>query len=118
MCVPIVASETTRQQAPDYIWQELDRVRVKGVARSIAIFSPLVAVGDLSPDQVAELALWQTFLTAYRAQSWPQCDMLIGQLQEKNSNKPLYRLYAQRIAMMREQTLDPGWDGATNFETK
>jgi adenylate cyclase len=116
--VPIVASDTTRQQAHDYVWQELDRVRVKGAAQSITIFSPLVAVGDLSPEQEAELALWQTFLTAYRAQSWPQCDKLIGQLQEKNRTKPLYMLYAQRIAMMREQTPDPGWDGVTNFEAK
>jgi adenylate cyclase len=116
--VSIVAGEKTRDQAPEYVWQELDRVRVKGPAQSMAIFSPLVAVGDLLPEHALELRLWQDLLSKYRAQAWNQCDMLLEQLQEMNPGKKLYKIYTQRVAMMREKPFAPDWDGATNFETK
>jgi adenylate cyclase len=35
-----------------------------------------------------------------------------------DAKKYLYRLYAERVASMRLLPFDPGWDGATNFETK
>jgi adenylate cyclase len=39
--VDIVVSETTRKQAPQFAWQELDRVRVKGKEQAVGIFYPL-----------------------------------------------------------------------------
>ncbi len=116
--VPVVATETTRRQSPDFVWQELDRVRVKGVSQPITIFSPVALVCDVLPVQVNELDLWQDLLAHYRAQSWSQCDMLMPPLLETGQAKPLYALYAQRIAQMRRQPYDPDWDGVTNFETK
>ncbi|HRL99187.1 MAG TPA: adenylate/guanylate cyclase domain-containing protein, partial [Acidovorax sp.] len=43
--VRTVASASTQAQAPRFAWQELDRVRVKGKAQAVAIFSP-VALQD------------------------------------------------------------------------
>jgi adenylate cyclase len=116
--VNIVASESTRQLATHFEWQELDRVRVKGKAQAITIYTPLAGVGELTSDQTKELVLWHSFLLAYRTQDWVQCDVHMRQLLSKDDHRPLYLLYVQRIARMREQPIDPDWDGATNFETK
>ena len=116
--VSIVASESTKVLATDFVWQELDLVRVKGKQRAIAIFSPVAKKGQLSIAQASELALWHSFLAAYRAQNRTQCDVLMAQLLQLDEKKPLYTLYAQRIAVTRDQPIDPAWDGATNFESK
>jgi adenylate cyclase len=116
--VDIVVSESTRKLAPEFAWQELDRVRVKGKDQAVAIFWPLAPADRLDKAYTDELKTWGAFLKAYRAQDWDQCDVLMLNLQRMNAKKYLYELYSERVASMRLLPFDPGWDGATNFETK
>ncbi|MBA3772979.1 MAG: CHASE2 domain-containing protein [Ramlibacter sp.] len=116
--VDIVASEATRKQAPDIAWQELDKVRVKGKEQAVAIFQPLAPAQGLEKACPDELRTWGAFLKAYRAQDWDQCDVLMLNLHRIHAKKFLYQMYSERVASMRLLPFDPGWDGATNFETK
>ena len=116
--VEIVVSESTRRLAPDFGWQELDKVRVKGKEQAVAIFSPLGALIELDKGQTDEAKAWAALIKAYRAQDWDQCDLMLLNLERVNSKKYLYELYSDRVASMRLLPFDPGWDGATNYETK
>jgi adenylate cyclase len=116
--VDIVVSESTRKLAPNFAWQELDKVRVKGKEQAVAIFWPLAPADRLEKAHADELKTWATVLKAYRAQDWDQADVQLLNLQRMNAKKYLYELYAQRVASMRLLPFDPEWDGATNFETK
>ncbi|MBK6005756.1 adenylate/guanylate cyclase domain-containing protein [Ramlibacter ginsenosidimutans] len=116
--VDIVASESTRQQAREFSWLDLDRVRVKGKQEAVAIFHPLGPSGALDPQAADELRAWGAFLQAYRAQDWEKSELQLVNLQRLGAKKYLYELYAQRVASMRLLPFDPGWDGATQFETK
>ena len=116
--VDIVVSETTRKLAPDFAWQELDRVRVKGKDQAVAIFWPMAPAERMSDDATNELKTWAAFLRAYRAQNWEQTDVLLLNLTRMNAKKYLYQLYGERVASMRLLPFDPEWDGATNFDTK
>lgn len=116
--VDIVVSEATRKLAPEFAWQELDRVRVKGKEQAVSIFWPLAPLDRIEKEQTSELKTWAAFLKSYRAQDWDQCDVHLLNLQRANAKKYLYQLYSERVASMRLLPFDPGWDGATNFETK
>ena len=116
--VDIVVSEVARLQAGDFAWQELDRVRVKGKEQAVGIFHPVGEASGVEKSTSDELETWAAFLQAYRAQDWEQCDLLLRDLQRPGAKKYLYDLYAERVASMRLLPFDPGWDGATNFETK
>ncbi|WP_332777963.1 CHASE2 domain-containing protein [Polaromonas sp.] len=116
--VDIVVSETTRKLAPDFAWQELDKVRVKGKDQAVAIFWPLALADRVDQAHAAELKTWGSALKAYRVQDWDQCDVQLLNLQRLNAKKYLYQLYTERVASMRLLPFDPEWDGATNFETK
>ncbi|MCY7306543.1 MAG: adenylate/guanylate cyclase domain-containing protein [Rhodoferax sp.] len=116
--VDIVVSESARKLAPDFGWQELDRVRVKGKDQAVAIFWPVAPANRIGADTESELKTWATFLRAYRAQDWDQCDVLMLNLLRMNAKKYLYHLYSDRVASMRLLPFDLEWDGATNFETK
>jgi len=116
--VDIVASDATCKLAPEFAWQELDRVRVQGKERAVAIFVPAALLQGLGDDMSRELKTWAAFLKAYRAQQWEQTDMLLMNLLRLNPKKYLYQLYSERVASMRLLPFDPDWDGATNFESK
>lgn len=116
--VDIVVSEATRKLAPDFAWQELDRVRVKGKEQAVAIFWPMAPLARVSPEVAEEVKTWAQFLKVYRTQNWDQADVLLINLMRMNAKKYLYQLYSERVASMRLLPFDPEWDGATNFETK
>lgn len=117
--VDVVVSASTREQAPHrFIWQELDRVRVKGKAQPVTIFSPLAPASDITPQLSAELREWTLALGAWRERDWDACDVHLLNLQRLNEKKVLYRLYAERVASMRRLPVDSTWDGITIFETK
>lgn len=116
--VDIVVSETARRQAPEFAWQELDRVRVKGKQQAVAIFYPVAPAGAIDGRTAEELKIWGAFLKAYRAQDWEQCELQLLNLQRLGAKKYLYDLYAERVASLRLLPRDPAWDGATTFETK
>ena len=116
--VDIVVSETTRKLAPGFVWQELDKVRVKGKDQAVGIFYPLAIAGQLPADSVNELKTWANFVKAYRIQDWDQSDVLLINLSRANAKKYLYQLYSERVASMRMLPFDPEWDGATNYDTK
>jgi adenylate cyclase len=119
--VEIIVSEATRRQAPGFLWQELDRVRVKGKEQAVTIYRPLATVG--SPDtggteKSPELMAWNGLLKAYRAQDWEQCDLYLMNLLRLDAENYLYQLYAKRVASRKALPFDPSWDGTTDFETK
>lgn len=116
--VDIVTSETTKRNATNNIWQELDKVRVKGKEQAVKIWSPLGKETQMATSLSSEVKLWTQFLKMYRSQLWDQADVALLNITRLNPNKYLYRLYTERVASMRYLPFDPEWDGATNFETK
>jgi adenylate cyclase len=116
--VDIVVSESTRKLAPDFVWQELDKVRVKGKDQAVGIHWPLAPKDRVNKEVAEEVKTWDAFLRAYRNQNWDQTDVLMVNLLRMNGKKYLYQLYSERVASLRLLPFDPSWDGATNFETK
>lgn len=116
--VEIVVSETTQTQAPGFVWQELDRVCVKGKEQAVAIFRPLGELGFLDAAQQQGLDTWHRWLAAFRAQNWARCDELWPALQTQPPGGNLLDLYAERLQVQRVLPYDPHWDGATHFDTK
>jgi adenylate cyclase len=111
--VTVVAGEATCREADDVVWQELDKVRVKGKARAVAIYTPRAAGLQSDASVADELRTWAAFLKAYRAQDVVSCERMLASLPARADTQVLYALYAQRLAQMRRQPADPSWDGVT-----
>lgn len=65
--VDIVVGETTRKQANDFVWQELDRVRVKGKEQAGALFWSLSPTAQVNDATSTELKTWVSFVKECRA---------------------------------------------------
>ena len=106
------------QAGEGFIWQELDKVKVKGKNEAVQIYTVRGTPDDLTPLLRDELAQWASFLQVWRAQQWVQAGALIRALAQQHPQQLLYALYQERVAARSAQPFDPGWDGSTQFETK
>ncbi len=118
--VELIASEATLQRAADagHVWQELDRVRVKGKQQAVTIHTVRAAAGQGDAALRAELALWRQALRLWRDGAFAEFDTKVNTLRERNANFYLYRLYAGRVASCLQTPPGPGWDGTTVFDAK
>ncbi|QTD45579.1 CHASE2 domain-containing protein [Ottowia testudinis] len=118
--VGLIASEVTMKQAASagHIWQELDRVRVKGKHQAVTIHTVRAAGGHDDAELRAELALWEQALRLWRAGAFAEFSEIVNILTQQHANFYLYRLYGQRVASCLQAPPAPGWDGTTVFEAK
>jgi adenylate cyclase len=116
--VPIIVSESVRQQAPDFLYRELDRVRVKGKQEPITIYEPLERLDAGEGDQLEQLQIWRDALTHYRQYAWPAARELIARLAENSPETLLYKIYLQRIDGFLITPPPDDWDGVYTHANK
>jgi adenylate cyclase len=116
--VGIIAGEGTYELVKkDFVFRELDRVKVKGKDEPVGIYEPVGPVGKVGEEEMEELKLWNQALGAYRAQDWDQADVLLLNL-TRIHQRYLYQLYGERIVHYRTDPPGEGWDGSWKFDTK
>jgi adenylate cyclase len=116
--VSIIVSEDTKMLAPDFAYRELDRVRVKGREKPLAIYEVLGAKEEVNEAALTALQQYQTALAAYRNQDWPQAEALFKGLSETQPICRLYAIYLERIACFKDNPPAADWDGVANFREK
>lgn len=116
--VSILVSESTREQAPDVQFLELDRVRVKGKEKPVAIFEPLGLRSQLDKNVRSLITRHKQALRLFREQRWDAAEQEFFMLQQADSKRKIYQLYLERIQRFRQQSPGAAWDGVTVYETK
>ena len=116
--VSIIVSETTKAELPDYAFRDLDRVRVKGKDKPVAIFEPIGPKSSVDQATHDELKLYQQALKYYRDQNWDMAELQFLNLARMSPQRKLYQVYAERVAIFRESPPGQDWDGVFTFTTK
>ena len=116
--VGIIVGESTRETVPDFVYRELDHVRVKGKDKPVAIYEPLGLSGKVDKAVLEELKLFHHALRLYRKQDWEQAELQFYNLQRMAPESKLYQVYAERIGYFRKHPPAADWDGVFVFETK
>ncbi len=116
--VEIIVGEATREAVQDYVFCELDLVRVKGKERPVSIYEPLASMNEVSAAELEEIELFHTCLQYYRRQEWATAEAALHDLMRMNPERLLYGLYQQRINFYRETPPGADWDGVYIHQTK
>ena len=114
----VLVGETTKEEAPEFVYRELDLVRVKGKDKPVAIFEPLGLVGEVGQAVMDEIKLFQQALRLYRKQDWDRAELQLFNLQKMAPNSKLYAVYAERVVHYRNNPPGENWDGVFVFKTK
>ncbi|MFO1284526.1 MAG: adenylate/guanylate cyclase domain-containing protein [Burkholderiales bacterium] len=114
--VPILCGEATRAAAPDFVWREVDRVRVKGRAQAVSVFEPLGAAGDAAARTRA--SRWAEALAIYRERRFAEARAAFAAIAGEPEDRAIALLYSERCEAYAAQPPSVDWDGATAFSSK
>lgn len=116
--VHIIISEFTKALVPDFIFRELDVVRVKGKDKPVTIYEPIGETAELDEALQDELRQYIDALRHFRAQNWGIAEQQFLHLQKRYPQRYLYQMYSERIGYFRQHLPGPDWDGVFTYETK
>lgn len=116
--VGILVGEATRALAPDLLFREIDRIKVKGREGAITVYEPLGLASEAGPQVRAELELWEPMLAALRAGRWDETQKRLDELQREQPQRTLYRVYAERLATLRHAPPASGEASIMAFDEK
>ena len=116
--VNIIVSESTKSEIPEFVFRELDLVRVKGKNEPVAIFEPIGHKNDLDKEVTEELTAYKQALLNFRAQSLDKAELDFFNLNRLYPNRFLYQVYLDRIAFYRREPPGDDWDGVFTHTSK
>jgi adenylate cyclase len=111
--VGILCGDETRSAAPDFLWREVDRVRVKGREQPIAIWEPIGPAGDAAATATS-IAEWNAALSRYRLRDFAGARTQFAAM----AASTLRDLYVARCDAFIAAPPPADWDGTTRFTTK
>jgi adenylate cyclase len=116
--VGLIVGENTRNAVPDFLYRELDHVRVKGKDKPVAIYEPIGLTSEVSKAQQDEVKLFHEMRRLYRKLDWDQAELQLMNLQRMFPDVRLYSVYMERIAYFRKNPPVAEWDGVFVFQIK
>ncbi|WP_435628260.1 CHASE2 domain-containing protein [Candidatus Ferrigenium straubiae] len=116
--VGVVVGENTRNAVTDFVYRELDHVRVKGKDKPVAIYEPIGLLSEVGKALQDEVKLFHEVRRLYRKQDWDQAELQLMNLQRMSPETALYGIYTERIAYFRKNPPPADWDGVFVFQTK
>lgn len=113
-----LVSEYTKEQCPNIAFRPVDKVKVKGKDKAVAIFEPVCKTKEVTPELAAELQLLESAYQAYLSQHWLDAKAQYTQLSSEHPDKLLYQLYLDRINELESIDLGADWDGSYTHTSK
>ena len=116
--VDIIVSQSTAQAAPEFLYRELDIVKVKGKNTACTIYEPIGLADYISADIHNSVKYYTEALNNYRNMEWNIAEKIFEDLLHANPESRLYQLYIERCQLMRENPPGEEWDGSFIYTSK
>nr|WP_228530555.1 MULTISPECIES: adenylate/guanylate cyclase domain-containing protein [Myxococcaceae] len=113
----LVGEATADLTRTEYVYREVDRVRVKGKQLPSRVYELLARRHELSPEQEVQLTLYGRALEAYHARRFDEALALFSQGAERFED-PVCRVYAERCRGYLTAAPAPEWDGVFALKEK
>lgn len=116
--VELVCSEKTMKLVPEFVYREIDRVRVKGKETPVTIYEPICVQENLTDELREELQINAAALEYYRNRQWEPAAEKFRYLRDSSKKSSRYTLYLDRIKHFIKHPPNDDWDGVFEHLTK
>jgi adenylate cyclase len=114
----IVSGETAARLDERFLLRELDRVRVKGKDRPVAVYELAGLAEETDPARKQALQSFESGLARYRERDWNGAEEAFRETLRLEAGDGPAALYLERVRRLRRTPPSPEWDGVTVFESK
>ncbi|MGE0386645.1 MAG: adenylate/guanylate cyclase domain-containing protein [Gammaproteobacteria bacterium] len=113
----IIVSDTTRGAVPEFLYRELDYVRVRGKFRPTRLYEPICPALGADPGIVHALELHERAITAYYRRDWAVARAGFQWLAAEGPlDRSYYAVILKRIARYEVDPPPAGWDGVSALD--
>ena len=109
--VPIITSATTRLSAPDFVYREIDLVKVRGIEGFFPVYQPLAKKSLISEEQQQDLQSYAEAISAFRRRDWQFARDAFQALSESYKDG-LCSLYTDTCSHLMQDPPDQSWNGS------
>ena len=116
--VKLLIGEETFDHLKGYLCRLVDKVQVKGKDEPVRIYQPLCLEEEASEELLGLVDEYHRAYKQYVDQDWDEAERMFENLKLRDPETKIYDVYLDRIPDLREQDLEPDWDGTFRFTTK
>lgn len=116
--VNLIVTENTQKNQPDFIFRQLDKVKVKGKNEGVIIYEVVGFKSEATQALLDELQHYHDALNAYTQQQWDNAENAFKQLQASTPDRIIYQHYLDRIQTYRTTPPPSDWDGVYTHTSK
>lgn len=116
----IIVSENCQQQAPEFLYRVLDKVRVKGKKEPIRILEPISRLQSCEFEDIRKSALLNEAIELYCHRQWLDALDMLDKIEQFNDShyEKVIQLYRQRIYEFQQHPPADDWDCVFTFSEK
>ncbi len=115
----LVGENTYNITKDDFIFRPVDKVKVVGKQKAIAIYKPMCHKEKATKEILTEVEIHSSALGLLQTRQWDEAETLFTQLQKDYpQNAEFYGVYLDRIKDYRLNPPNPAWEGEVSFEHK
>lgn len=115
--VNILVTEFTEAKQSQFIFRQVDRVRVKGKEKEIAVYEVIGRKSEMTPELEKEMTLSHLALQCYFNKEWDKAQEIFMQLHAEHPEVKFYKVYLDRLNDFK-QNPPANWDGVYVMPSK
>lgn len=116
--IKLLVGQAAIEGLDGFLFRHIDRVKVKGKVKAVDCYEPICELHKADTELVERVSEYHKALESYFAQDWGSAEGIFKALQEGEPNALLYKVYLDRIEILREEVLPEDWDGSFTHTSK
>ena len=116
--IKLLVGEAAIKGLDGFLFRHIDRVKVKGKIKAVDCFEPMCTLDKADAELHLRVSDYHKALDYYYGQDWDRAENILKALQQSEPDALLYKLYLERIEVLREQVLAEDWDGSFTHTSK